>query len=192
MNQSVTSDTVSLSCQQSFANCLCTQGLVKIGEEKVNIVNHILVTMLSIVFFIWTRKDAPNFIKWSRILMKMFFITFRMPGQTKLTFVQILLIYRYLLIYIIHGTKTLHKRFYTNVEIFKTGIKPSPICVFCDKEEDSVQHKLITCTVSNSISDWKLDSKSWPFKIHYFYWKENISRVRESNMSYKHTIDGVV
>ena len=47
--------------------------------------------------------------------------------------------------------RTLHRRFYTNNILHKIGIKVSDICSLCKKEEDSNEHMLIQCEVSNEI-----------------------------------------
>ena len=47
--------------------------------------------------------------------------------------------------------RTLHKRFYTNVKLFKMEIKNSALCSFCKIENDSVEHMLIECTISKEL-----------------------------------------
>ena len=47
--------------------------------------------------------------------------------------------------------RTLHRTFYTNNILHKIGIKDSEICSLCNRENDSNEHMLILCDVSNAL-----------------------------------------
>ena len=57
--------------------------------------------------------------------------------------------------------RTLHRRFYTNNILHEIGIKDSEICGRCNRENDSNEHMLILCDVSNalwsSVESWIRD-----------------------------------
>ena len=58
--------------------------------------------------------------------------------------------------------RTLHRRFYTNNILYKMKIKPSPICEMCNTEEDSNEHMLINCTISQQL--WR-EVENWLSEI---------------------------
>ena len=58
--------------------------------------------------------------------------------------------------------RTLHKSFYTNVKLYKMGIKTSALCTFCNTANGSVEHMFIEC---NRIKDLWGEVRSWIIEI---------------------------
>ena len=57
--------------------------------------------------------------------------------------------------------RTLHYRFFTNDRLFTMGIKNSNLCGMCQMEEDSIEHMLLFCEVSQhlwtAVQDWIIE-----------------------------------
>ena len=54
--------------------------------------------------------------------------------------------------------KLLHRIIYTNKILHKMGLVPSPMCSFCGKTEESLEHLIIYCDTSkhfwSSVTEW--------------------------------------
>ena len=54
--------------------------------------------------------------------------------------------------------KLLHRIIYANKSLFKMGLVPSPMCSFCKKLEESLEHLFIYCDTSKnfwfSVTEW--------------------------------------
>ena len=58
--------------------------------------------------------------------------------------------------------RTLHRRFLTNNLFYKMKMKPSPLCEMCNTDEDSNEHMLIKCTISQRL--WR-EVEGWLSEI---------------------------
>jgi len=57
----------------------------------------------------------------------------------------------------------LNKYLPTNSFLYKVGLKPSPLCTFCDEESETLEHLFIYCHVTEKF--W-LDFISWCNKLN--------------------------
>ena len=73
--------------------------------------------------------------------------------------------------------KLLHRIIYTNTFLHKMGLVPSPMCSFCGKTEESLEHLFIYCDTSkhfwSSLTEWLNEVN---FDVRYLIKSCNYSR----------------